>query len=180
MRLNQNHMLVHFGWLLITSLTFAHSITKHIDLTDKHILNKTTKQLFSYAKRFQCRLLKPLHSSNKRDVRTEPEARATAKACWLAEDSICTPRGRDGQTFLTAAHTEVMQAHTSGPTENEYGMSCMFSMITPSCNRCLREIFIEKSSKGFTQCAATYKPCVPVDCCLPACFFNDLGHTHRP
>lgn len=49
----------------------------------------------------------------------EPEAKATARACWLAEDSICTPRGRVGQTLLTAEQTAVMQAHTSGPTENE-------------------------------------------------------------
>ncbi|KAF3833204.1 hypothetical protein F7725_026869, partial [Dissostichus mawsoni] len=53
------------------------------------------------------------------DVKTEPEARATARACWFAEDSICTPSGSCGQMFLTAEHTAVRQAVTSGPTENE-------------------------------------------------------------
>lgn len=49
----------------------------------------------------------------------EPEARATARACWLAEESICTPSGRVGQMPLTAVHTAVIHAHTSGPREKE-------------------------------------------------------------
>lgn len=61
-----------------------------------------------------------------------PEARATASAWWLAEDRICTPRGKDGQTFLTAQHTAVMQVATSGPEEKVYGTSCMFSIMIPS------------------------------------------------
>lgn len=117
----------------------------------------------------------------------EPEARAVANAGLFAEDSICTPRGRDGQRPLTAAHTAVMQAHTSGPTEKEYGISCMFSMITPSWKKgwLLASILFSKiwyvwGDYNSYVWASTYNPSITIDFRLFACFFSDLGHFHAP
>lgn len=54
-----------------------------------------------------------------KNMKTVPEARATANPCWLAAERICTPSGKDGQMLLTAVHTAVIQETTSGPTEKE-------------------------------------------------------------
>lgn len=35
-----------------------------------------------------------------------------------------------------------------------------------------------KTQEELTQCAVTYNPCITVDGCLLACFFNYLGHFH--